>query len=69
MGFVDLSLEIHGFVKDAGDLQGLVAEAVEKNVLAASETPATGGEIFTGFAAGKELIRYQYGRARTRSPR
>ena len=56
MGFVDLSLEIHGFVKDAGDLQGLVAEAVEKNVLAASETPATCGEIIPRFAAGKVWI-------------
>jgi hypothetical protein len=42
--------------EDAGDLHGLVAEAVEKYVLAASETPATCDEIFPGFTAGKKWI-------------
>lgn len=56
MGFGDVSFEVHGFVKDPGDLHGLVAEAVKIDVLAASETPATCDEIFPGFTAGKKWI-------------
>jgi hypothetical protein len=56
MGVGDVPFDIHGFVKDAGDLHGVVAEAVEKYVLAASETPATCDEIFSGFTAAKKWI-------------
>ena len=51
-----MSREVHGLMKDAGDLHGVVAKSVKIKVLAASETPATSGEIIPRFAAGKEWI-------------
>ena len=43
-------------MKDSGDLHGVVAKSVKIKVLAASETPATSGEIIPRFAAGKVWI-------------
>jgi hypothetical protein len=57
--FVELRLEIHRFVKDAGYFQISIPDTVDEIMLSSAENAAADREILPGFAAGVERIRHE----------
>jgi hypothetical protein len=52
----DVPLEIHGLVKNACDLHGVIFKTVEKDVFAAAESAAAFRKIFPRPASGEKWI-------------